>query len=99
MNTLADLQYTEHAQQRMAQRGISMGDVEYVFEHGHCVRAAGAQHRVLRQIDIPKSDTREKDRLNGTVVTLDKKGNTVITVYRNHNAPKALRTKPKWSWH
>jgi cation transport regulator ChaC len=89
---------TAHARQRMAQRGLSREDVLYVFDHGQRLHAAGAQHRVLRRIDIPTSDTRTMSRLNGVVVTLDRTGATVLTVYRNLHAPKHLRRKPKWGW-
>lgn len=88
--------FTAHAQQRMAQRGLTAADVYYVYDYGQCLHAAGAQHRVLRLVDIPATDVRTKARLNGTVVTLDRAGDTVLTVYRNPYAPKHLRMKPKW---
>ncbi len=90
--------FTAHAQQRMAQRGLSAGDVYYVCKHGQYLHCAGAQHRVLRRVDIPGEDARDKGRLNGAVVTLDRYGSTVITVYRNAQAPKNLRMKRKWGW-
>lgn len=87
---------TAHARQRMVQRGLSREDVLYVYDHGKRLHAAGAQHRVLRRIDIPAGDTRTMARLNGAVVTLDRAGTTVLTVYRNLHAPKHLRRKPRW---
>lgn len=90
--------FTAHARQRMAQRGLSLADVQYVYDYGQCLHAAGAQHWVLRLADIPTADIRKMARLNGTVVTLDRAGITVLTVYRNPHAPKHLRMKPRWGW-
>lgn len=89
---------TKHARQRMAQRGLSRDDVLYVYAHGQRLHAAGAQHIVLRRVDIPASDSRTMTRLNGAVVTLDRTGAAVLTVYRDSHAPKHLRRKPKWGW-
>ena len=96
MFTSQTLQFSKHAQTRMAQRGISIADVEYVFHHGTCIWRAGAQHRVLRRVDIPEQDTKRKWRLNGTVVVLDSETQKVLTVYRNTDAFSHIRRKPKW---
>ena len=90
------LLFSKHARVRMAQRGISVADVEYVYQYGTCLWRAGAQHRVLRRVDIPEQDTKRKWRLNGTVVVLDHETQRVLTVYRNANAFAHIRRKPKW---
>jgi hypothetical protein len=81
----------------MAQSALSAADVLYVYEHGRRLHCAGAVHCVLRRVDIPPEEARTQARLSGTLVTLDRAGSLVITVYRNLHALKHLRLKPKWA--
>lgn len=93
------LTFSHHAITRMAQRGLSANDVVYVVDHGQCIRCAGVRHYVLRKRDIPISDLSNKRyaRLEGTTVLMDPKlGDSVITVYRNRLAIKAIRRKEKY---
>jgi hypothetical protein len=89
-----------HAQDRCAQRNLSLEDVEYVMEFGRPLRSYGARLFVLRGIDIP-ADHRRYDsvtRLEGTVVVASE--DVVITVYRCHrreNLKKVLR-RPALAW-
>ena len=92
---------TQHAVLRMAQRNISLADLEYVLEHGERVHTTGVTIYILRKIDIPQNDRKKAEitRLEGTVVLtgFSEDGNLqVITVYRNKRAFRTLRGKAKY---
>lgn len=91
-------EYTEHAVTRMAQRGLSKGDVEYVVQHGRFAHNAKSQAYFLGKKDIPREDVRNDRyrRLVGTCVLLDPHGEEVITVYRNKNAFRDHLRKRKY---
>lgn len=91
------LSYSEHALTRIAQRGLSDVAVRYVVQHGQRYHRAGAIHCFLRKCDIPAADQGRDEyaRLEGTLVLLNIKGNTVITVYRNRKAMRQVRCKKK----
>ena len=92
---LEKLTFSEHARVRMAQRKLSVTDVEYVVNHGTRYHNAGCLFRFLGKRNI--SD-KEKERLEGSVVLLDSDTETVvITVYRNRSeAAKDIRRKAKY---
>jgi hypothetical protein len=79
----------------MAQRKLSVTDVEYIVTHGTRIHNAGCLFRFLGKRNIPD---KEMERLEGTVVLLDSGTEAVvITVYRNRTeALKAIRRKPKY---
>jgi hypothetical protein len=95
------LNLTQHAVRRMAQRNISLGDLEYVLEHGDRIHKTGVTIYILRKRDIPQTDRKRAEitRLEGTVVltgfthqgTLE-----VITTYRNKSASRMFRRKQKY---
>lgn len=92
------LQFSAHALIRMAQRGISSQEIEYVCEHGRCFHRAGSVHYFLGKKDIPRDDQINADirKLEGTTVLLDRETRSVVlTVYRNKQAPKKIRRKEK----
>lgn len=74
---------TNHAEQRMAQRNVSLRDVQYVLEHGQKLHRAGAVFFYLGKCDIPKTQRQRADRLEGTVVVLSRDMPLILTVYRN----------------
>jgi len=85
----------------MAQRNISLGDLEYVLEHGERVHKTGVTIYVLRKRDILQADQRRSEitRLEGTIVLTGfwKDGNLeVITLYRNKDACRSIRYKVKY---
>lgn len=82
---------------RMAQRNLSAEAIEYTVKYGQRYHNAGALHCFLGKKDIPKCDRKHDQvrRLEGTVVLLDSKSGTVITVYRNKCAPLEIRRKAK----
>lgn len=80
---------------RMAQRGLSPEDLEYVCRYGRSIRVAGALHRFLGRKDIPPEDRKQKCRLEGTIVLLDEGTRMVITAYRNRQGLKRIRCKQR----
>lgn len=92
---LEKLTFSEHAQVRMAQRKLSVTDVEYVVNHGIRYHSAGCLFRFLGKRNILDKG---KERLEGSVVLLDSDTETVvITVYRNRSeAAKDIRCKTKY---
>ena len=92
---LEKLTFSEHALIRMAQRKLSVTDVEYIVNHGTRYHNAGCLFRFLGKRNI---FDKEKERLEGSVVLLDSNTETmVITVYRNRaEAAKDIRRKVKY---
>ena len=89
------LTFSEHARTRMAQRKLSVTDVEYIINHGSKYHNAGCLFCFLGRKNILDKD---KERLEGSVVLLDSETETVvITVYRNRSeATKDIRHKAKY---
>lgn len=86
-----------HAQLRLAQRNLSPAQVEYVLDHGVEMHRTGITFYVLRERDIPSAHRRDDGyaKLAGTVVLIASDG-TVITAYRQHNAPHRVSKKHKY---
>ena len=96
------LHLSQHAVLRMAQRNLSLNDLEYVLEHGERVHKTGIAFYVLRNRDIPRDDRKRAEitRLEGTVVltSLMEDGNSeIITMYRNKGAFRIIRCKAKYN--
>ncbi len=97
------LQPTLHAISRRARRNLSDEDVEFVAACGHYIYCAGALHIFLRRRDIPKGKLANDHftRLEGTVLVINIQQATpmLITVYRNRNSLKQIRSKEKYNAH
>ncbi len=94
------LVFSEHAITRMAQRRLSVPEVEYVVDHGRRYYSGGILHCFLGRRDIPRNDCRNDRfaKLEGATVLLDPvSAETVITVYRNRAAPKKINRKTKYN--
>ena len=88
---------TPHAQVRMAQRGLSTGDVRYVLRYGELHFGAAAVFYFLGKDDIPAADSRRMDRLQGAAVVTTFDG-YVLTVWRNRKeGMKTIRRKLEYS--
>jgi hypothetical protein len=87
---------TEHGACRGDQRNLSEAGLIYVLLHGAKVRRTGAIFVVLRRRDIPAEDRHidQWAKLEGTVAIVSLDG-TLITVYRNRDAFRDIRKKPK----
>jgi hypothetical protein len=95
-----ELQITRHAENRQAQRSLSLEDIRFVWEHGRRVRCAGALHIFLGKRDIPaeRDVARRFDRLEGTTLVMDDTRDelVLITAYRNRRGFKQIRAKRKY---
>jgi hypothetical protein len=100
---MLSLKLSQHATLRMAQRNISLQDLQYVLEHGERVHKTGVTIYVLRKRDILQDDQKRSEitRLEGTVVLtgFSRDGNVeVITTYRNKGAFRTIRCKKKYDY-
>lgn len=71
-----------HFQKRIAQRGLSQDDVDFVLAYGVEIHRAGAVHFLLRGKDIPDNFQRQYSRLIGTTILVAERWETQITAYR-----------------
>ncbi|NJC98770.1 MAG: hypothetical protein C3F07_05820 [Anaerolineales bacterium] len=90
---------TKHAVRRMAQRNLSIDNLEYVLAYGERIHTTGITVYVLRKRDIPPEDRTRSEitRLEGTGVLTGFAQDgalEVITTYRNKNTAKTFRVKP-----
>src|SRR4051794_36277274 len=94
------LRPTFHALTRQARRNLSNEDIEFVIAHGSPLYCAGALHMFLRRRDIPKDKLADDrlTRLEGTILVINIQHATpiLITVYRNRNNLKQIRSKAKY---
>ena len=96
MNNSPQLRYTDHAQLRSCQRGISPEEIQSIIETGTCIRKQGLRfyfggNRVankLHEIGMPDSTSK-------LVVVMDGEENVVITCYKNDNGVKHIKKKGK----
>ena len=70
---LNPLVFSEHAVYRMALRGITKQDVDYICKYGRKHIAAGVIHYFLMNKGIPIEDLGRKhaERLSGATVLID----------------------------
>lgn len=88
---------TPHAELRMAQRGLSRGDVRYILRYGQLYFGAAAVFYFLGRDDIPAGDGPRMDRLQGAAVVTSFDG-YVLTVWRNRkDGMKTIRRKLEYS--
>jgi hypothetical protein len=94
------LRPTFHALTRQARRNLSDEDIEFVVARGRYIYCGGALHIFLRRRDIPKDMLADDHfaRLEGTVLIINVQRATpvLITVYRNRNSLKQIRSKAKY---
>lgn len=87
---------SRHGCLRMEQRGIKPDMVILVLSHGKVIRKQG-----LRFYFVPKADSkdwkpRDIENVKDLIVITDRLGFEMITCYRNTQAVKAIKKKPKW---
>ncbi|MGB1253253.1 MAG: hypothetical protein ACPG8W_21755 [Candidatus Promineifilaceae bacterium] len=79
------LNLSAHAHQRMAQRNVSISDVQFILGLGFITHGSGAIHIHLREKDVPHH-LRHNDRLTrliGVTLVLSQQADMLITVWRN----------------
>ena len=91
------MQVTQHAQRRLAQRGVGSGAVDFTLRFGGVYHRTGIVFVVLRRVDIPDDLRHDSlvDKWVGTTVLLAPDGE-VITVYKNPESPRDIRKKVRW---
>lgn len=91
------IEFTDHALLRMAQRSLTVQDVDYVWRYGMRYQCAGAIHCFLGWRSIPLEDRTDSriQKLEGTTVLIDPDHEIVLTVYRNRKGSKQIRRKDK----
>lgn len=94
-----NIHQTLHVQQRMAQRNISMDDLDFVLLYGEVFHRAGAVHVHLRRCDISERWYQQFGRLEGTTAVLNREGTTVLTVHRNRQqGPRRIKKKASFCY-
>ncbi len=95
---MRDLQFTQHAETRMRQRGFRNADVNLV--HSSATRVADdafilSDKDVMREIEHRRREIQQLERLRGTKLVVE--GDTLVTLY--HTEQKPLRSngcKHRW---
>ncbi|HEX2911033.1 MAG TPA: DUF4258 domain-containing protein [Chloroflexia bacterium] len=88
---------SNHAQMRSCQRKFSQTEIAYVLQHGRVIRRTGIRFCFLAARDVPPADRRLPwvERLVGTTILLNPTEEQVITLYKNANALRDIKKKPK----
>lgn len=101
MNKQNGITFTHHARLRMAQRNVSLTQIWFILEHGHCYHRAGVVLVHLRRKDIPADHLANSHIacLEGTTVVLNRQGTIVMTVWRNRNkGMRHITRKPRFAY-
>jgi len=91
--SITRVQISRHAARRLAERGISLEDVNLVLRLGRRLHRTGATFYFFGRRQIPRGLERELERLVGT--TLIVADGRLITAYRNKRAIAKIKKKPK----
>jgi len=86
---------TEHARQRMGQRGVSEEAVELALNYGRKIHSRGAVFHVIGRKEIAKlgDEHPEMAELDGVQVLTSSDCESVLTVYKNHDFRSIRPTK------
>ena len=87
--------HTNHSTKRASQLGINDNVISTIIKDGDTIHKQGLRFQYVQrdQLDYYKTDFR--DRLENVVVVLAGDSDTVITCYKNRDAVKKIRRKPK----
>lgn len=82
-----EVKVTDHARKRMGQRGVSEEAVELALHFGRKIHSRHAIYHVIGRKEIIKLGDQhpEMKELDGVQVLTASDGESVITVYRNHD--------------
>jgi hypothetical protein len=93
------LQVTRHARARSAQRSIREQQIGLIIQLGRRFHKAGAIFCFFGEREAKRNAhlaPHVVDGITGCVVVLARADQTVLTVYRNSNAPRQIRRKRDW---
>lgn len=86
---------TNHARERSAHRAINRQMIQDTIDYGQMIRKQGLRYFVMTEKCIPdQMPPQYQERVKNTVVILTP-DNAVMTVYKNEDALKHIKRKPK----
>lgn len=90
------VEVSEHARQRMGQRGVSQQAVELVLKYGRKIHSRRALYHVIGKKEIEAFGDTYPDikELDGVQVLTTAGSDSVITVFRNHDL-RSIRPKKR----
>ncbi len=90
-------QLSSHAKQRGAQSNLRDHDLDLVLRYGVLEHRTGVRFYVMRKREVERYRLVEPRlaKLHDIVIIVSNDDGTVITVYRNRNALRDIRRKPK----
>ncbi|MCK6619813.1 MAG: DUF4258 domain-containing protein [Calditrichaceae bacterium] len=91
---MADIIFTQHALQRMSQRGFHRTDVFLALAIGKKIYAEGTLFVFLGKRCLTGFGNLA-ERLEGLTLVMEPKTNTLLTVYRNRRRPENIRHKER----
>ncbi|NWG16483.1 MAG: DUF4258 domain-containing protein [Chloroflexi bacterium] len=96
-----ELDLSDHARRRCAQRNLSYNEVLFICQYGKRAHNAGVIFCQLRRDRMPKHIPANNpyQRLIGTTIVLSSCGHVVVTVYREGEAFHEDLKKSKYCWH
>ncbi|MEB3220852.1 MAG: DUF4258 domain-containing protein [Candidatus Sericytochromatia bacterium] len=89
------VEFSLHAETRMAQRAISSEAIELALRYGRVFYCAGARHIFLAARDLPAHLRRQQERLEGITLVMDPVWDVIITAYRNREASARIKRLDK----
>lgn len=94
-----NIQLSDHANLRSAQRNVSYAEIVFIVEHGKRLRNTGVVFVQLRMKDVPDTlpPNHPYRRLVGSTVVLCGCGQLVITLYREDDAFRKDKRKTKFN--
>lgn len=94
--TIGKYLVSRHAEKRMAQRNLSLNDLELVLRLGRKEHRTGVSFFFFGERDVPRGQELDLRRLAGTTIVAAEE--CILTVYRNERAISRIKRKPKWRW-
>jgi hypothetical protein len=93
-----DIELSDHAEIRAAQRNLSYDEICFILIHGSRQRRSGVIFYCLHRKHLPDElpGNHPYRRLVGTTVIVSRDGSVVVTAYRNEEAYRQDRRKAKY---
>jgi hypothetical protein len=94
-SSVININFSYHALQRIAQRGINKTHINLVVNYGRITHKQGFRFYFLTGKELRFFPPKQADRLKNLVVVLARDANVVVTVYKDAKAPNKIRHKSK----
>ncbi len=80
--------FSDHAESRCKQRNITQAAIDFILEHGACIRKKGAWHYMLLRDQLDNLATNDPARrYYGIRLIVSNEDEVVITTYWDDHAP------------